>query len=123
MFSNCSLNLVQILYLAHSLQRTLSDSNAGSQLQSTPNHHNQLLESDDEDGEEIEIVDEAQSEILNETGRDSDVGQEIHPDINLDTSGHSIDQSTGNSASSTEDSLQAAGMQSSLGLQGMFLWN
>ena len=78
-----------MLYSAHSLQRTISESNAGSQLQSTPNHHNQLLESDDEDGEEIEIVDEAQSEILNETGRDSDVGHEIHPDINLDTSGHS----------------------------------
>ena len=108
---------------AHSLQRTLSESNVGSQLQSIPNHHNQLLESEDEDGEEIEIVDETQSEILNETGRDSDVGHEIHQDINLDNSGHSIDQSTGNSASSTEDSLQAAGMQSNINLQGMFLQN
>ena len=112
-----------MLNSAHSLQRTLSESNVGSQLQSIPNHHNQLLESEDEDGEEIEIVDETQSEILNETGRDSDVGQEIHPDINLDNSGHSIDQSTGNSASSTEDSLQAAGMQSNINLQGMFLQN
>ena len=110
-----------IVNSAQSLQRTLSESNAGSQLQSTPSHHNQLLESDDEDGEEIEIVDETQSEILNETGRDSSLGHEIHPDINLDTSGHSIDQSTGNSASSTEDSLQAAGIQSNLSLQGMFL--
>ena len=112
-----------MLNSAHSLQRTLSESNVGSQLQSIPNHHNQLLESEDEDGEEIEIVDETQSEILNETGRDSDIGQEIHPEINLDNSGHSIDQSTGNSASSTEDSLQAAGMQSNINLQGMFLQN
>lgn len=76
------------------------------------------MQSDDEDGEEIEIVDETQSEVLNETGHDSDLGNEIHPEINLDTSGHSIDQSTGNSASSTEDSLQAAAIQSNLGFPG-----
>ena len=76
------------------------------------------MQSDDEDGEDIEIVDETQSENLNESGRDSDLGQEIHPDINLDTSGHSIDQSTGNSASSSEDSLQAAGMQQNLSIPG-----
>ena len=93
------------------MQRSLSDSNSSSQLQSTSSNL-QLVQSDD-DGEEIEIVDENQSEIANDT---SEIG---NLDTNLDTSGHSIDQSNSASNSSSEDSLQATGIQANYSLSGI----